>query len=214
MTLHPLPGRLPAGERILWQGAPGWRALARNALHLRGLSIYLGILTAWVGVSAALHHEAPAAIGLDTLRAAGAASIPVALGLLYAWASARSTTYTITTHRVLLRMGIALPMTINLPFAEVVDAGLRMQRDGSGDIALKLVDAGRKLSWPMLWPHARPWRFGRAEPLLRGLPNAATAGMVLSRALAASADMQVPVAQTSGVVDTAPRRHGPNAVAA
>ncbi len=29
------PQALPAGERMLWQGAPSWRALARRSLHVR-----------------------------------------------------------------------------------------------------------------------------------------------------------------------------------
>jgi hypothetical protein len=45
----------------------------------------------------------------------------------------------------------------------------------------------------MLWPHARPWRMARAEPSLRAIPDAAHAGQILGRALAASADMPVPV---------------------
>ncbi len=32
------PRRCRAGERMLWQGAPDWRVLARDALHMRGSS--------------------------------------------------------------------------------------------------------------------------------------------------------------------------------
>ena len=39
-----LPERLPAGERILWQGSPDFRALARNAFHLRKLALYFSVL--------------------------------------------------------------------------------------------------------------------------------------------------------------------------
>ena len=151
--------------------------------------------------------------------------MPLLLGLLYAWGTSRVTTYTITTHRVLIRMGIALPMTLNLPYAEVESAGLRVQRDGSGDIALKLADKGRKLSWFMLWPHARPWRFGKAEPLLRGLVDGEQAGAILARALADATGSegaggtasqgrsqfppsQLTLARTSDSVDIAPRKHG------
>ena len=39
-----LPERLPAGERILWQGAPDWRALALHAFHVRKLAIYFAAM--------------------------------------------------------------------------------------------------------------------------------------------------------------------------
>ena len=41
-----LPERLPAGERLLWQGAPAWRELARRAFHLDKLALYFGVILA------------------------------------------------------------------------------------------------------------------------------------------------------------------------
>ena len=46
-----LPSRLPPGERILWQGRPDWRVLARRALHVRGLAFYLGLMLCWFAVA-------------------------------------------------------------------------------------------------------------------------------------------------------------------
>ena len=43
-----LPERLPAGETILWQGAPRWGALARRAFHVRKIALYFAILLAWL----------------------------------------------------------------------------------------------------------------------------------------------------------------------
>ena len=37
---------LPAGEVVLWQGAPSFRSLVRRALHLRTLGIYFAALVA------------------------------------------------------------------------------------------------------------------------------------------------------------------------
>ena len=34
-----LPERLPATEKILWQGSPDARALARSAFHIRKLAL-------------------------------------------------------------------------------------------------------------------------------------------------------------------------------
>jgi len=38
-----------------------------------------------------------------------------------------------------------------------------------------------------LWPHVRPWHINNAQPMLRGLPDAAAAAQVLAGALAEKA---------------------------
>ncbi len=207
---HPLPGALPSGERILWQGAPDWRALARDALHLRGLALYLGALVAAVGVSAAYRGAPPVEIALDTVRAAGFAAVPLLLGLAFAWAAARASAYTITDHRVVMRLGVALPMTLNLPFAKIASAGLRPRSGGTGEIRLDVIGQDR-MSWMVLWPHAR---IGRAAPVLRGLHDAERAGQILARALAASVDAPVPLAPSARTVETAGQARGVSTAAA
>ena len=42
-----LPGQLPPGETITWQGAPEWRALARRAFGTRIVAGYFAVLAAW-----------------------------------------------------------------------------------------------------------------------------------------------------------------------
>ena len=39
-----LPGFLPGDERMLWQGRPDWRGLARTRFHVRKLTVYFGIM--------------------------------------------------------------------------------------------------------------------------------------------------------------------------
>lgn len=192
--LEPVPGlpeHLPAGESILWQGRPRWQSLAVRAMHLKVLALYFGGLAAWR--AATLLGD-----GLTAGEAAIGALWIVLLGLgamglltLFAWLAARTTMYTITNRRVVLRVGVALPLTINLPFAAVAAASLNDSPDGSGDVALALVPEQR-ISYALLWPHARPWRFSRAEPMLRAIPDAAGVAQVLARALAASASLPVP----------------------
>jgi hypothetical protein len=46
------------------------------------------------------------------------------------------------------------------------------------------------MSYFILWPHARPWRVARTEPMLRCVPNVQEATSVLARALAAHAAAQ------------------------
>jgi len=185
-----LPETLPPGETVLWQGAPQFAALARRALHVRMIAIYFAILALWRGAAlaedGATMHEVAAGAALLVLLGA-AAIVPLAL---YAWAAARSTLYTITNRRVVIRAGVALPTTFNLPFAAVEAAGLKLHGEGVGDIALRLLP-GQKVAYIFLWPHARRWRFSRPEPTLRCIPEAEAVAQVLGRALAASAAMAV-----------------------
>lgn len=186
-----LPGHLPQGEVLLWQGRPHWWSLARDALHVRGIAAYFVLLALWRGASITSDGGSgqDAAAGAALLLCLGA--VPVAFLLVYAWAAGRGSVYSITNRRIVMRVGVALPVTINLPFALVESAALSRRADGSGDIVLRLTP-GQRVSWAMLWPHLRPWRLGRPEPMLRGLPEAEAAAQLLGRALAAAAAMPVP----------------------
>ncbi len=186
-----LPERLPDGERLLWQGAPDWLALARQAFHIRGLAIYFGAIVACCFGSAALGGKPLAEAALSAAELAGVALVPVAFLAAYAWAVNRATVYTITNRRVVIQLGLALPMTINLPFGKIEAASLKGRENGFGDISL-LLNAKDKIAYLVLWPHARPWRLARPEPMLRAVPDAGRVGQLLARALAASADMPVP----------------------
>lgn len=203
-----LPERLPADERLLWQGAPAWRVLARRGFHVRKLAIYFALLVAWVTVTGFNAGEPAVTVLLSVLKAAGLGAIPVALVLLYALAVGRSTLYTITDRRVVLRGGLVLPLSINLPFSRIADANLVARPDGSGDIALALSGSTR-LAYLVLWPSVRPWRFSRAEPMLRALTDVQPVAQILARALAASAGHAAPV-----LVDPTQPNTIPHAVAA
>jgi hypothetical protein len=112
------------------------------------------------------------------------ASAAIAVLAILACFSARTTVYTITSRRVVMRFGIALPMTLNIPFRIVEAAALSVHRDGSGDIPLKLTGKDR-VAFAVLWPHARPWRMNRPEPMLRAIPNPRQVAQMLSRAMVA-----------------------------
>ena len=122
---EPLPGlpeRLPEGERILWQGAPDWRAVARRVFWTRPVAIYFTLFAAWSAIDA-LEQGAGTA---DALVSASAVALPAAaaLGLLYllAYITARTTIYTITNRRVALRIGVAMQIIVNLPFNKLAGA--------------------------------------------------------------------------------------------
>lgn len=185
--LEPVPGlpeRLPPGERVLWQGRPRWRTLAKRVFHLPLLGFYFAALIA-VRLVIAVQESAP--LGRSLLEAAGLAALgaaAISVLALIAWVSARTTLYTITNRRVVMRIGMALSMTVNLPFRVVEAAAVRLETDGTGDIVLSLVP-GERVGYLMLWPHARPWRFARAEPMLRSIGRASHVATMLSAALAA-----------------------------
>lgn len=174
-TPRGLPGPLPAGERILWQGAPSAQGIWLRALHAPLVALWFGLC----GLVLAATSEAPARTLLPT-----AAALAAALGLLWliALACHRTTLYTVTDRRLVLQIGMALPVTFNLPFAVVESAGLRLFRDGSGDLPVQL-KAGSRIAYLQLWPHGRPWRIGRPEPMLRSVPDAEAAAAILARAL-------------------------------
>lgn len=163
-----LPADLPQGERILWQGAPDRRALARHAFHVRAVALYFVAVLVWHGVSTGDSGIQ----GSQWLATLVPALLPAILGLgilhLLAWLNARSTLYTLTNRRVVMRFGVAIPMTVNIPFAQLEAADLREHGDGSGDLALRL-GAAAKASYLVFWPHARPWHLGRVQPTLRAI---------------------------------------------
>ena len=203
-----LPGQLPEGERVLWHGRPDWRSLARRAFHLRGLAVYFAALLIWYGVTVSGSGDGAAGAALGVLRMAGVALVPLGLICLYAWMTSRAALYTITNRRVVMRVGLALPITFNVPFGRIEGAGLRCWKDGSGNVTLTLAP-GERMAYLVLWPHARPWRLARTEPMLRCIPEAAGAAQILARALAAAADMPAPASADMAPAAAGARPHAP-----
>ncbi len=193
-----LPGRLPGGETLLWQGAPDARTLFVRVFHMRLIGAYFALLIIASAVTAARHGASAHAVSLVVLHRAYLAAAVFALAGAYAWAIQRSTTYSITTHRVVVSAGLALPISFNLPFAGVASAGLRQYSNKAGDLTLRMLP-GEKLSYFVLWPHARPWRMAHTEPMLRCIPDAAEVSAILAQALADHV-------QANPVVAAVPRR--------
>jgi len=165
-----LPEAPPDGEEVLWQGRPSALALARDSLNLYWIAGYFALLSVWrVGASSAdmpLTQALP--LGLPFL-----VSGVVACAVLFVIAliMARTTMYTITSARVAMRVGAALTVTLNLPFSKIESADLSVRGDGTGTIAFTTLGETR-LSFLVLWPHVRPWRFARTQPALRSIPKA------------------------------------------
>lgn len=175
-----IPAPLPAGEEVLWQGKPDAAALAREAFKVQWITGYLVAIALWRGGAAWLEAGAGQALARFLPYLALAFAGWAVLRLL-AWAQARATIYTITTARVILRVGAALPVTFTVPFTCIAAASLSLRPDGTGNIAL-LPQGGRRLSWFALWPHVRPWRTRLPEPCLRAIPDAARVARTLADA--------------------------------
>ena len=188
-----LPARPPQGEQILWQGAPRWQSFARRAFRFRALSVYFGLLALWCAASLLREGASLGIVFASAISVVALAGLAAAIFLGLAWAIARSTVYTITSRRVVVRFGVALPMTINIPFKTIASANARIDADGGGDIVLSLMP-GHRIGYLVLWPHVRPWRFKRPQPMLRCIAGAHQTATILGRALAREADAPMPVA--------------------
>lgn len=179
-----LPAALPAGETLLWQGAPKWQALARHAFHVRKVAAYFLAMMALQATQLAT-HPAAAGEGGELWRplAVSAALALLALGLLAlcAWFAARTTLYTLTNQRVIMRIGIVLTVTFNLPLRRIAGAALHPCGDGTSDIALALYPDDH-IGWVHLWPHQRAWHLRHPQPTLRCLPEGDAVASQLLRA--------------------------------
>ena len=181
-----IPSPLPPSERLLWRGSPDWKLLARTRFHIRKLAAYFAvILLLFVGFQlnggASVQDVVAGAVGYGLL-----AAVAMALVLWLARATARATIFSVTSRRIVIRCGIALPLTVNIPLSRIDSADLRHFSGGFGDIAITPATDSR-VSYLLLWPYVMPWRFARVRPILRAVPNAEWVAETLGRALEADA---------------------------
>jgi hypothetical protein len=181
-----LPARLPVGEQMLWQGQPAWWPLAIHAFHVRKVAIYFAFLCAARIVYAMGDGDSFLRASRFILVFAPFAAAAMGILSLLAWRYARTTIYTITSKRVIIQSGIALDVTVNLPFSRIDAVGLRVHRDGTGDLPLRLTKEDR-IAVLAIWPNMRPWRITRPEPMLRSVPEPTIVAKLLGSALAGKA---------------------------
>jgi hypothetical protein len=187
-ALPGLPEKPPLGEEILWQGRPNAWALAREAYKITWVGAYFLALGLWQGIAAFGNNIAGVVAVLLPYLAVGALAVGI-LGLM-AWVQARGTVYTITSARVAMRVGAALSVTLNLPFKQIGAAHLAHGASKTGTLAFETLGDTR-ISYLVLWPHARPWALGRAQPALRAIPNADAVAKIFSDA--AQSRLNIPV---------------------
>jgi hypothetical protein len=170
-----LPEALPPGETLLWQGRPDVWRLAIDAFHVRKIALYFVVLLAWQQLSLMSDGLPWADRLLVLLQSFTLALIPLCLLGMAAWWAASTTLYSVTDKRVIMRIGIVLSLTLNLPFRRLRAADLKLSQDGHGDIALALPDTDR-MGWFHLWPHQRAWHVRHPQPTLRAVPRAQEVG--------------------------------------
>ena len=166
-----LPEDLPRNEYIVWQGRPEWRQLAIEAFHVRKIAIYFAVMVLWQWISLLESNAA----GMDMLKQLGT-SIGLALLALavLSWSaywSAQATMYTLTNKRIIMRIGIVLSLTFNLPLKKITACDLQLLSKQTGNIALGIA-TDSPIGWLNLWPHVRAWRVASPQPTLRCVPQA------------------------------------------
>jgi hypothetical protein len=170
LEMEPIPGlpaELPEGERIVWQGRPSWRSLARQTFKIRWFAGYFAVLFVFRAQSTWARGGGLGPVLLSLLLGGAC------LGMLalFAWLQARGTVYTLTTRRIVMRFGVALPVAWNVPFKRIASAEVSVRSPSDGDVAFELKRPD-KIAWLHLWPHVKPGAIARPRPAFRAIPDA------------------------------------------
>jgi hypothetical protein len=160
--------------------------LAIRGYHVRKVAIYFGLIVLWrIGIGI-YNSQTATAIALSCVFLLALGGVAMGVLSLLAYFTARSTVYSITSKRILLRHGVAVTLTMNVPFNAIEGADVKLFRDRSGDLAVK-VAAEQRVGYLINWPHLRPDYITRPQPSFRALRDANTAAQILAQALAADA---------------------------
>lgn len=196
-----LPAVLPRGEFVLWQGRPSWRVFAQQVFHTRTIAV---LVAAAALARAVMSLNAGAMIG----TALGEAAVILGFGLagiailsLLAWLVQKTTVYTITNKRIVMRIGVAIQKTFNIPFATMDGAALKMHSADTGSVSV-ILKPDVSLAYLILWPHARPWRMRHTEPTLRAIPKAENVARLLTDAFTSHAQTAEAVQRTGAKQET------------
>jgi len=175
-----LPELLPKGEVILWQGRPNWLQLTIESLNLWWIIGYFGLLATWRFLTVIDYMPLGTAISviIPFLFIAALAGL---LLCIVGYVQAKATLYTITNKRVVMRIGAALTITLNLPFTKIDNAAVAKKRGDFGNIAFE-TSGSTKFSYFVLWPHARSWHFGKPQPTLRCISEIEKVSSILGEA--------------------------------
>lgn len=189
-----VPHPLPEGERLLWQGAPTMKAVATHVFHWRLVVAYFAAMLALWAVTTEHQPGSEVYVAGAVVRVSLAAFVLLAvLGLSRAVAT--TSWYAITSRRVVMRVGMAFPMSINIPFTLLESAGVGRFKDGTGQVTMSITK-GNRIAYIAMWPHCRVFRFTQPEPVLRGLEEPQQVAEILAKAVADAADESMRVGRT------------------
>lgn len=180
--VHGMPELLPEGEKLLWQGRPSAVALAFGAFRLRWVIGYFVAMTLYRLANLSTVDAGPEQMTgvLTSSVLFGVAAIALVFALSYAMS--RAAVFTITTERVILRYGAAIRKYVNLPLSKMQGAQLKRRSVRVGDISLQLEDGPGQPPYLHLWPFARPFKFSKPQPMLRGIKDPERVAQMLARA--------------------------------
>jgi len=163
------PESLPTSEKVLWQGSPCAWLIARRIFFLPYLFFYFLMFSCLaLIVNSDVLTLKDLFVKFLSYMSLGMVAIFILLAISFLISS--TTLYSITDKRLVMRIGIVLNLSLNIPFSKIETAARKAYPDKSGDISLKLV-ADNKIAYLHLWPHCRPWFFSSPRPRLSCLKD-------------------------------------------
>ena len=159
-----LPEELPVGENVLWQGQPDFRSSLKRLFLLPHLLFYFLLLF----ISFFLFETMEYGLKYSVVQLASnllLAGLAVVLFMGLCYLTVTTTKYTLTDKRLVMRVGIVLTVTFNIPYKKISSADHKVYSDGTGDISVDLTPPN-KIAYVHLWPHCRPFHFGSPRPRL------------------------------------------------
>lgn len=170
---------------MLWSGRPNVRSLCRRVCRTRTVGLYFAVLLV-DGASVATQGRGTLADWAGEAKLLAMWLLTYGLQRLLAWLMHRTSVYEVTAHEVVLRYGVALPRKLIIPFGAIAEVKLRVNRDATGDLVLRLKE-GQSIAYLKLWPYVRAFSFGAPEPMLRALNEPGVVAAGLCRAIEADA---------------------------
>jgi hypothetical protein len=162
------------------------KAVATHVFHWRLVVAYFAAMLALWAVTTEHQPGSEVYVAGAVVRVSLAAFVLLAvLGLSRAVAT--TSWYAITSRRVVMRVGMAFPMSINIPFTLLESAGVGRFKDGTGQVTMSITK-GNRIAYIAMWPHCRVFRFTQPEPVLRGLEEPQQVAEILAKAVADAAD--------------------------
>ena len=172
------PEALPTSEKVLWQGKPCARLIAKRIFFLPYLFFYflaLSLLSLVVDSEIVTIHS----FFVNFLSYMSLGLVAIFLLLSISFLISSTTVYSITDKRIVMRIGIVLNLSLNIPFSKIQSAEAKEYSDNSGDISIELTPEN-KIAYLHLWPHCRPWFLSSPRPRLSCLKDVETVAHFLT----------------------------------